>query len=188
MNSKILLAVAITILCFNFSSAQDNPKSADEILNTALEQAKKENKNVIIMFHASWCGWCKKMDASLTDATTKDLFNKNYVIAHLVVLESASKKQLENDGAEALLNKYGGEKQGIPYLLIFDGDANLLADSKMVENKFVLKGQGNNIGCPGTHEEIAAFTYKLKETSNLNEDELAIISERFRLNNPINQQ
>ena len=186
MNSKILFTVAMTILFFNFSSAQDKSKSADEILNAAFEQAKTENKNVIVMFHASWCGWCKKMNASMTDATTKELFNKNYVIAHLVVLESDNKKQLENAGAEALLNKYGGKNQGIPYLLIFDSDGNLLADSKMVENKFVLKAQGNNIGCPGTPEEIAAFSYKLKETSNLNEDELAIIAKRFKLNNPVN--
>jgi len=184
MNLKTIFSIALTILIFNFSSAQEKPKSADEILNTAFEQAKKENKNVIVMFHASWCGWCKKMDASINDASTKELFDKNYVISHLDVLESANKKHLENDGAEALLNKYGGDKQGIPYVLIFDGNGNLLADSKMVEKKFVLKEQGNNIGCPGTSEEIAAFNYKLKETSNLNEDELAIIAERFKLNNP----
>ncbi|PKP12396.1 MAG: thioredoxin family protein [Bacteroidetes bacterium HGW-Bacteroidetes-3] len=184
MNLKTIFTLALTILIFNFSSAQAKPKSADEILNTAYEQAKKENKNVIVMFHASWCGWCKKMDASMNDISTKELFDKNYVISHLDVLESANKKQLENFGAEALLNKYGGEKQGIPYVLIFDSEGNLLADSKMVENKFVLKEQGNNIGCPGTAEEIAAFNYKLKETSNLNEGELAIIAERFKLNNP----
>jgi thiol-disulfide isomerase/thioredoxin len=184
MNLKTIFTIALTILIFHFSSAQEKPKSADEILNSTFEQAKLENKNVIIMFHASWCGWCKKMDASMNDTSTKELFNKNYVISHLVVLESAKNKHLENDGAEAFLNKYGGEKQGIPYLLIFDGDGNLLADSKMAENKLVLKEQGNNIGCPGTTEEVAAFKFKLKETSNLNEEELAIISERFKLNNP----
>ncbi|MDD3720934.1 MAG: thioredoxin family protein [Lutibacter sp.] len=183
MNLKTTFTITLAILFFNFSSAQEKPKSADEVLKNACEQAKSENKNVIIMFHASWCGWCKKMDASMNDASTKELFNKNYVIAHLVVLESATKKHLENNGAEALLNKYGGERQGIPYFLIFNSDGNLLADSKMVKNEFVLKGQGNNIGCPGTIEEVAAFNYKLKETSNLNEEELTIISERFKLNN-----
>lgn len=184
MNLRTIFTIALTILIFDFSSAQEKPKSTDEILKTTFDQAKLENKNVIIMFHASWCGWCKKMDASMNDASTKELFNKNYVISHLVVLESAKNKHLENDGAEALLNKYGGEKQGIPYLLIFDGDGNLLADSKMAENELVLKEQGNNIGCPGTPDEVAAFNFKLKETSNLNEEELAIISERFKQNNP----
>lgn len=184
MNLKNIFSVVLTILIFNFSAAQETPKSSEEILKNAYEQAKNENKNVMVMFHASWCGWCKKMDASLTDVSTKEFFNKNYVIAHLVVLEAANKKHLENNGAEALLNKYGGERQGIPYLLIFDQDENLLADSKMVENKLVLKEQGNNMGCPGTDAEVAAFSYKLKETSNLNDDELAIISVRFKLNNP----
>jgi hypothetical protein len=40
------------------------------------------------------------------------------------------------------------------------------------------------MGCPGTDAEVAAFSYKLKETSNLNDEELAIISTRFKLNNP----
>ena len=60
MNLKIIFTLALTIIIFNFSSAQEKPKSADEILKTTFEQAKLENKNVIIMFHASWCGWCKK--------------------------------------------------------------------------------------------------------------------------------
>ncbi len=184
MNLKSIFTVALTILIFNFSSAQEYSISADEILKATFEQAKLENKNVMVMFHASWCGWCQKLDASLNDESTKELFDKNYVIAHLVVLESATKKYLENKGAETILNKYGGEKQGVPYLLIFDQDKNLLADSKMVENEFVLKGLGNNMGCPGTDEEVAAFSYKLKETSNLNDEELVIIEARFKLNNP----
>lgn len=186
MNLKSIFTVTLTLLIFNFSSAQEyaNSISADVILKATFEQAKLENKNVMLMFNASWCGWCKKLDASFNDESTKELFDKNYVIAHLVVLESANKKHLENKGAEAILNKYGGEKQGIPYLLIFDKDKNLLADSKMVENEFVLKELGNNMGCPGTDAEVAAFSYKLKETSNLNDEELAIIAARFKLNNP----
>ena len=120
----------------------------------------------------------------MTDTTTKNLFESNYVIEHIDVLESNNKKYLENPGGETLLNKYGGEKQGIPYYLIFNSEGTLLADSKMKKDSNVMLGEGENMGCPGTQKEVDTFLYKLKETSNLSPKELAIIGERFRLNNP----
>ena len=43
--------------------------------------------------------------------------------------------------------------------------------------------EGTNIGCPGTDYEIDAFLYKLKETSNLTDEELILIAKKFKLNN-----
>jgi len=48
---------------FSVSPAQ-NPQTAKEILANAFSQASKEHKNVFVKFSASWCGWCKKMDAT----------------------------------------------------------------------------------------------------------------------------
>src|SRR6188472_3318713 len=78
--------------------AQQVP-SADQILKEARAQAAKENKNVMVIFHASWCGWCHKMDTSLNDASVKKFFDDNFVIRHLVVFESKGKENLENPGA-----------------------------------------------------------------------------------------
>jgi hypothetical protein len=85
------------------------------------------------MFHASWCGWCHKMDTSLNDASVKKFFDDNFVIRHLVVFESKGKENLENPGALEMLTKYDGKDQGIPFWLIFDKDENFLADSRMKE-------------------------------------------------------
>ena len=54
--------------------AQKAPPSADEIMKDAYAIAKKENKKVLLMFHASWCGWCHKMDTSLNDPSVKKVF------------------------------------------------------------------------------------------------------------------
>lgn len=183
---KLINALTILLIIFNFNLtvAQENPEKASQIFNKAVELAKKENKKVFIMFHASWCGWCKKMDASMNTSSIKAFFTDNYVIEHLVVKESKKNKNLENPGALAMLKDHGGSESGIPYWLIFDSYGNLMADSKMVKNDLVLNGKGSNIGCPGTEDEVNSFIYKLKETSNLNDDELALIAKRFRLNNP----
>ena len=181
---KKKLTVILIILSFNLAFAQEKPEKASHIFNKAVELAQKENKNIFIMFHASWCGWCKKMDASMNDPSIKDFFTDNYVIEHLVVKESEKNRNLENPGAFAMLKNHGGGDSGIPYWLIFDSYGNLMADSKMVKNDLVLNGKGSNIGCPGTEDEVNSFIYKLKETSNLNDGELALIAKRFRLNNP----
>lgn len=91
------------------------PPSADEVLKPAYEQAAQENKNVLLIFHASWCGWCRKMDSSIHDESVKSYFDKSFVITHLTVKESAGKKDLQNPGAEDFLNACGGKDLGFPF-------------------------------------------------------------------------
>ena len=156
-------------------------KSADEILKQAYSEAAKEQKNVFVIFHASWCGWCKKMDAAMNDQSVKKFFADNYVICHLVVYESKGKENLKNPGALELLKRYKGEEQGIPYWLIFDKHGKLLADSKLRPEGGGLE-TGDNTGCPASETEVANFLKVLKKTSSLKEAELAIIQKRFREN------
>jgi thioredoxin-related protein len=161
--------------------AQAPPLPADEILKEAYQHAAKEKKNVFIMFHASWCGWCRKMDTSMNDKAVKKFFDDNYVIRHLVVYESKGKENLENPGALELLARYKGNDQGIPYWFIFDKDGKLLADSKM-RSPGAEPGQGDNTGCPASEKEVQYFTDVLKKTSSMNEAQLKIIYARFREN------
>ena len=157
------------------------PESAETILKNACTQAAKENKNVIVMFHASWCGWCHKMDKSMNDETCTKFFEDNFVICHLVVDESADKKNLENPGADELRKKYHGDGRGIPFWLVFDKDGKLLADSK-IRAEGAGPETGENTGCPATANEVEYFISVLKKTTNLNAAQLVIISKRFRQN------
>src|ERR1043166_7269319 len=133
---KICLLVLVPALLFltKASLAQQGIPTASEIMGEAMQTAGSENKNVFIIFHASWCGWCHKMDTAINDKTCKDFFYKNYVIRHLVVDESRDKKNLENPGANDLRSKYHGDNEGIPFWLIFDKDGHLLADSQIRPN------------------------------------------------------
>lgn len=162
-------------------SALPSVKPASDILAEAYRIASSENKNVFIIFHASWCGWCHRMDTSMNDAECKDFFNDNYVIRHLVVNESPAKKHLENPGAEELKVKHHGDGQGIPFWLIFDKDGNLLADSKIRKDGEGLE-DGENAGCPATEKEVDFFIRVLKRTSSINENQAEKIRQRFRMN------
>ena len=154
--------------------AQNRPVSADDILKEAYQTASKEKKNVFVIFHASWCVWCRKMDSSMNDQSCKDFFNKNYVVRHLTVYESADKKGLENPGAIDLLAKYHGTNQGIPFWLVFDKDGKLIADSDITP--------GINAGCPAKTEEVEHLIDVLKKSSSITQPQVEVVKKRFLAN------
>jgi len=179
--NKISIAL---LLIFSFTSiiAQEPPASADAIMKEAYATAKKENKKVFVIFHASWCGWCRKMDTSMSDASCKKFFNDNFVVRHMVVDESKDKKNLETPGGQEFKTKYRGEGMGLPFWLIFDNKGNLLADAKIRPAGASIDTEGNNTGCPANEEEVNYFIEVLKKTTSLKNDELEIIRKRFRKN------
>jgi thioredoxin-related protein len=181
--TRLFPIVLLLVLFASSAGAQTGatpPPAAQTIIDGVCKKAVKENKKVLLIFHASWCGWCHKMDTALNDASCKPFFDKNYVIEHLTVQESPGKKNLENPGAEALLEKFNGKNQGIPYWVILDKDGKLLFDSQM--RSAGTEGTGSNIGCPASEEEVKAFIKILQQTSSLTDAELKIIAERFAKN------
>lgn len=170
---KKILLLPILSLAFLSVNAQQVP-SADAVLKAAFAKAAKAHKNVLVIFHASWCGWCHKMDTSLNDPSVKDFFDKNYVIEHLTVYESKGKENLENPGALQLLTKYHGNDQGIPFWLVFDSKGDLLGDSQIAP--------GKNSGCPATEEEVQHFVGVLKKSSSITVEQVAAVEKRFRRN------
>jgi thioredoxin-related protein len=165
-----------SVLLFAFATsliAQQVP-SADVVLKEGRAQAAKENKKLMVIVHASWCGWCHKMDTSLNDPSVKSFFDKNYIITHLTIDESPDKKNLENPGAKALNEKWGGKDHGIPFWVIMDKDGKIIADSQ--------REPGKNVGCPATAEEVVHFINVLKKTSTITREEIAAVEKRFRRN------
>ncbi len=167
----------ICMFVFLLSNAQ--VPSADKIMSDAYAAAKKDNKNIILIFHASWCGWCHKMDKSMNDPECKKYFDDNYITVHMTVDESKDKKDQETPGGAEFKTKYLGDGSGLPYWLVFDKDGNLLADSKLRKKD---SDYGENVGCPASEEEVGLLIKILKKTSHLKEDQLKTIEKRFRKN------
>jgi hypothetical protein len=179
----------IVFLFFSLSvSAQQLARSADDIMNEAYAQAAAQHKNVFLLFHASWCGWCHKMDNSLNDSTCKKFFDDNYIIVHLTVAESDQNKPLENPGAPDIIYKYNAQDAGLPLWFIFDKDGKMLGDCRVRPPGTTADYPGDNIGCPSSAYQVDAFIKILKRTSNLTNKELKIIAERFRKNNEGNDE
>ncbi len=176
---KFLLALIIAYGFSFFSATAQETESADQLLQKACLQAGKENKKVFIIFTASWCGWCKRMDKSMNDEDCKKYFDENFVVRHVVVDETGDKKNLETPGGAAFRTRYGGDGQGIPFWLIFDKDGKLLADSMKPDGS---TGGKLNTGCPAEPAEVDYFITVLSKTTKLKEDQLEKISKRFLKN------
>jgi thioredoxin-related protein len=180
---KVLIAcMLIYLLPINHLIAQPSPEPAEKILKEACLKASLEKKNVMIIFTASWCGWCRKLDASIKDTTCNSYFDRSFVIEHLTVLEHNEKKAHENPGASELYKKHSGDNAGIPFFLFFDPTGKLITDSKMKSVTPKNEERWVNIGCPTSTEEIEVFIEKLNNISKLTENETTSIMKRFNEN------
>jgi thiol:disulfide interchange protein len=141
--------------------------AAETLLNAAIQTAKAENKIVFVEFRASWCQWCKRLDAMMTGPEFGSLIADNFVLVNLTVQESDDKKALENPGAQELMTANNGV--GLPFFMFLNGEGRKLADSMVMP-------KNTNIGYPVTPEEIAAFDGLLdKAAIRLSNDQRAAI-------------
>ena len=160
---EILLAASL----FAYGEAP----TADQVLVSAKAKAGAEHKAIFLHFGASWCGWCKRLDAFLDRPDIKPVFEKYFVPVKLVVQESEKNKALENPGADALLKQFGGAG-GLPYSAFLDAQGALIVNSKR---------NGQNIGYPGQAEEIDCFIQMMKKAApRMSEDDLKAIETALR--------
>jgi thioredoxin-related protein len=148
------------IFSITTGTAGSNKKdSADNILNSSLNHAEKLNKPVMVIFHASWCQWCRHLEDALNSPELEKIINDHFVLAYIDVLEQKEKKaELENPGGEKMMNELGGKNSGLPFYVFLDSKGNKIADSNVMP-------KNQNIGYPASKSEITAFTNLLVRSS-----------------------
>lgn len=158
MSSRRLIAsVVLGGMLLSGSVASAEPPSGESVLAAAAKAGKPGRKNILVVFHASWCGWCRKLEAVLSSPSAKEILERHYEKAGLTVLERGDKEALENAGAEELLTSLAGKDAGLPFTAVLDRKSRRpIATSNT-------SGPGTNVGFPAKTDELDHFVGMLRK-------------------------
>ena len=105
------------------ASIYDANADARAEIAAALATAKKDDKRVLVVYGADWCGWCRKLH---------DLFKTDPEIRRLLLYEY---EQVRVDIGKfdhnmELAEGYGADLHsgGVPYLTVLDADGKVLTN------------------------------------------------------------
>lgn len=155
----IVLALCLAAVC-----QSQPPATAQEILSQATARAAAEHKQVFLVFGASWCSYCRLLDAFFADPKIQPIIDHNFVVVHLSVLESKHPER-NTPGGEKLLAELAappeGADYGLPVFVFLDGKGVLLTTSMRPSEK---SKNGENIGYPVEPQEIDWFMTMMRKS------------------------
>lgn len=128
------ISAILVLFVFLFTSCNNGQSSSDKLnwngnLEKAVEQAKKENKTVLVNFTGSdWCIWCKRLSSEVFQQKEfEEYAKKSLVLVMLDFPKDIEQTQETKAYNNTLAQKYG--IQGFPTILLIDGQGKLVAQT-----------------------------------------------------------
>ncbi len=137
---RILFTIFIAIFT-TVASGQDMTKfklyhpeeNAEKGIASAVEMAKKENKQVLVQIGGNWCIWCARFNEFVTgDKSIDSLVQANYVVYHL-------NYSPENKNDKLLAKYQFPQRFGFPVFLILNGKGDLI---HIQNSEYLEEGKG----------------------------------------------
>lgn len=127
---KFVILINLFIFCaltsYSQSDLYSSKANAKSDISSAISVAKKEGKNVIIMFGGNWCTWCKTfMDKCTSDPELLKKFRDNYKGIRVEA----------RDNKDILLEYGSPNKFGYPVFVVLNADGKQIhtQDSALLE-------------------------------------------------------
>jgi thiol:disulfide interchange protein len=144
---------------------QATPPSADDVLAAGMTQAKSGTKAVFVDFSAPWCGWCRRLDEYLHRPQIAEVFDSYFVSVKIDVDRFK--------GGKEMAARFGGEKAGLPFMVMLDANGKLLIDS--------FAKPGANTGYPGSPEEMAHFLKMVRQAApKISDSQIALLESELK--------
>lgn len=173
---RLLPLLAILLASTALRAAADAPQPADQALAVAEAAAAAQHKNVWVIFGASWCGWCHKLDALIHSSDVGPVLDQYFIVTHVTVDEHGDKVNLDSPGGNELRKRLGASNStSLPFFAFVDPAGNVLVNSNR-DGK-----PGANIGFPSAPEEVDWFMVMLQRAApSLSTDQARMIEARLR--------
>ena len=125
--------ILISVLLFSFNvwaitdyKPYDENANAGEQISVALEKAKLKNRYVLLQMGGNWCPDCRIFSGTINIPKVNAYIKKHFKILYIDVKRYEINMQL--------MEEYGiPSAEGIPRVLVFDKDKNLLNNSNTTE-------------------------------------------------------
>ena len=135
---KILTILAVALLA---SSGWAKDIEWQKNYDTALAQAKKDKKILLVDIYTDWCGWCKKLD--------RDTYSDKAVQAKVAKDFIAVKINPEKTPAGQKLQQEFGAR-GYPFIAFVDADGKKLSQIGGYVNAEVFLSQLEKVAKPAS--------------------------------------
>jgi len=136
--------------------------TAQRVIANAKAQAAAEHKTILLLFGASWCPWCKRLDDFIEAPKIQPIFARHFVLARIDVQEHGDKASLNTPGGAELGTQMGARRNGLPFFAFLDEQGELIVNSI---RPLPGKSEGENIGHPTAPEEVDYFMQMLEKVS-----------------------
>jgi len=114
----LVLAAATLAACGAKTAIYDPSRDPQADVRTAAEQARREQKHIVLVIGGDWCVWCVRLDRFIRDTPEiAAAWNAQFVTVHV-------NSSPENENA-AFLGTYP-RIQGYPHIFVLDRDGRLL--------------------------------------------------------------
>ena len=129
ISAFLILFIFLFTSCNNGQSASPDGLNWESNLEKAIDQAKKENKAVLVNFTGSdWCIWCKRLSSEVFQQKAfQDYADESLVLVMLDFPRNIQQSEETQSYNRSLAQKYG--IQGFPTILIFNSEGKLVAQT-----------------------------------------------------------
>ncbi|WP_184223788.1 thioredoxin family protein [Granulicella aggregans] len=97
------------------------------MLTHAEATAKRQHKNVMLVFTASWCGPCHLLQNFLADPAIRPIFDRHFV--KVTVFHAEHVRRRDTPGADQMLDSLQDTDTSIPFIAMLGGNGKLIVDS-----------------------------------------------------------
>jgi thioredoxin-related protein len=165
MKSMCALLVVALLASPGVSQTSDRDAlTADRLLKEAEATAHSQQKNVLLMFSASWCGPCHMLQSFLVDPAIRPIFDRYFV--RLVVIHGErpnDTRHQDTPGADQLLDSLHDTDTSLPLIVMLSSSGKLIVDS--VRPVYGPRNIHANIGYPESPTGIDWFLEMLRQAA-----------------------